>query len=119
LSAQYDLTCPALQEKCPVFRNLKSYLGVVATPTLSRNTVATRYVDGVSDGSLKQRTDSKDEWSLWTGLAHTMTYNLCEHMYISSAVRLQVRPDEFFSNASTASRDSRLGLQIGVGYNFR
>jgi len=119
LSAQYDVTCPVLQEKCPVMKRLKSYVGVLLTPTLSRNRLKTSYIDGVSEGSVQQSVSSKDEMALWTGLSHTMIYNLCDHMYVTTAVRLQIDPNRFFDNSGTLrERDGRAGFQIGVGYKL-
>jgi len=120
LSAQYDVTCPALQQKCPAMKRLKSYAGVILTPTLSRNTIKTTYVDEVSSSDPKTSVSSKDEMTLWTGLTHTMVYSVCEHLYVSSALRLQIDPNSFFDKheSGTFSRDSRMGFQIGIGYNF-
>ncbi len=119
ISAQYDISCPALQEKCPLFKNLKSYVGVMLTPTLNRVTTSTEYF---KDGGTLRADDARDNWNIWTGLNHTLIYNLCDRMYISSAVRLQVDPSNLFNTAAPSSvyqRDSRLGMQIGLGYNFR
>ena len=115
ISAQYDVSCPALQQKCPVMKNLKSYIGVLATPTLSRNTTTVYYGEG--DFSSES---SRDEWTVWTGLTHTLVYTLCDHMYLTSAVRMQIDPNNFFDNSGILkNRDSRIGFQVGVGYNFQ
>lgn len=119
LSAQYNLTCPMMQDKCPMMKKLKSYIGVVLTPTLSRSTTNTDYVDNVIDNTIKTSTTSRDEFSLWAGVTHTLVYNLCDHMYITSAARLQVDPNRLFDQSATErTRVSRMGVQIGVGYNF-
>lgn len=117
VSAQYDMSCPALQERCPLMKKLKSYVGVVASPTWSRITTSGTGYEGI--GNFER---TRDDWRVWTGVSHTMVYSLCENMYLSSSVRMQIDPANFF-NGSTAStgtgRDSRLGMQIGLGYNLR
>jgi len=117
LSAQYDLTCPALAAKCPLMKRMKSYAGVILSPTLSRNTTERKPVDNYN---LQSRETTVDDWALWTGLSHTMIYNLNEQLYVTSSVRLQVDPNKFFDDAGALkSRDRRMGLQIGFGYNLR
>ncbi|HRO42742.1 MAG TPA: hypothetical protein PL009_07890 [Flavipsychrobacter sp.] len=113
LSAQYDLSCPALQEKCPLMKNLKSYVGVVVSPTLSRYTTTSYSVEGNYTNK-----NSRDEWSLWTGLTHSLVYKIDSRLYLSSTMRMQIDPANFFSKqpAGSSVRDSRLGMQIGVGY---
>lgn len=117
LSAQYDMTCAGLQAACPLLKRIKSYAGVVLTPTLSRNTITEARV-GDAEGYTRE--SSRDQWSLWTGLTHTLTYELCNQLYLSSAVRLQIDPNRFFdASAQLPDRNTRLGLQLGVGYNIR
>ena len=119
LSAQYNLTCPMMQDKCPLMKKIKNYVGVVLTPTLSRNVTETDYVNNVTESTIKTSTTSRDEFSLWAGVTHTIVYNLCDHMYITSAARLQVDPNKLFDKSgSERSRAGRMGVQIGVGYNF-
>lgn len=119
ISAQYDATCACMQS-CPLLKKMKSYIGIVVTPTLSRMETQLNYVDGVSEGSLKSTTTSRDDFSVWTGLSHTLVYNLCERMYISSAVRLQVDPNTLFDGElPETARNGRFGFQLGLGYNIR
>lgn len=114
LSAQYDLSCPALKEKCPLMKHLKSYMGVELTPTWSRTTTKIG-----SDESLLS-SETNNEWSLWAGLSHTLIYDISDRVYITSALRFQIDPNKFIDKSGVIrNADSRLGFQMGLGYNLQ
>ena len=118
ISAQYDVSCPAMKS-CPLLKKLTSYLGVVATPTYSSTKTELSYTK-LSDGTTTTTQATNNEFTIWTGLSHTLVYDLCDHLYITSAARIQIDPNRFFEKNSGVSStpDSRVGVQIGVGYNF-
>ncbi|HTM66723.1 MAG TPA: hypothetical protein VL093_10410 [Flavipsychrobacter sp.] len=120
LTASYDVTCPEMNA-CPMMKHLKSYLGVVFTPTLTRYTTELKYREVNDVATYTSAESRRDDFSIWTGLSHTLVYELCDHMYISSALRLQVDPNRIFEKHSGVSSypDSRVGLQVGFGYNLR
>jgi hypothetical protein len=119
LSLQYDMTCAGMQS-CPILSKLKSYVGVVVTPTVSyTKTEITSRRNG--DAMMYTSTATESSLAVWTGLSYTLIYNLCEHMYLTSAVRYQIEPNKIFSDSPGAGSnpDNRLGLQVGLGYNLK
>lgn len=120
LSAQYEISCPTLQDKCPLLKKIRSYAGVTISPTLSRMTTTTYTSGNSSDITYTGYESSRgDVWSVWTGLSHTLRYEYSPQLYFTSSLRMQVEPGETFNNTTGYHRDSRLGLQIGAGYRFR
>lgn len=118
LSAQYELSCPGMTA-CPTLRKVKSYVGVVATPTLSRTRTHLE-LTRISDGITNSIVEKTNEFTIWTGLSHTLLYSINDQFYLTSAVQLQIDPNRFFEKNSGVVRtaDSRFGLQLGVGYQL-
>jgi len=118
ISAQYELSCPGMTA-CPALSKLKSYVGVVATPTFSR-TRTDLELTRMSDGITNSIVEKSNEFTIWTGLSHTLLYSIKDKFYLTSAVQLQIDPNRFFEKNSgvVSSPDSRFGLQIGVGYQL-
>jgi hypothetical protein len=74
----------------------------------------------LSDGVRTSTSTSNNEFAIWTGVSHTLIYELTSNLYLSSSARLQIDPNRFFEkNSGVGSNpDSRVGVQVGVGYNF-
>lgn len=120
LSAQYEISCPTLQDKCPLLKKIRSYAGVIISPTLSRTTTTTYTSGNAADiTATGYESSRRDVWNVWTGLSHTLIYEYSPKWYFTSSLRMQVEPGETFNNTTGYHRDSRLGLQIGAGYRFR
>lgn len=118
-SVQYDVSCKALQEKCPLFKRMRNYIGVNAgTQYGNVNTTSTnrRY----SDGNI---TESKNSISYFNhiniGLSHTLTYTF-NKLYFTSVAGLNTNTQEAFSNFAPipSSRNSSLSLRLGFGYKL-
>lgn len=118
LSLQYRLSCPALEAKCPLMKKLDSYLGLVLTPTFSRTSLDNRYVNE-SNAASYVSSSVESEFSLWTGVSHTLIYQVSPQFYLSSSARFQVDPNSIFDQTSAfKARNGRIGLQVGIGYVF-
>jgi hypothetical protein len=101
-------------------KNIKSYVGIVVTPTVSftKTQITSRRA---SDATTSTYTTTESNLAVWTGLSHTLTYNLTEQLYLTSVARYQIEPNNIFAGSSGAAStpDNRLGLQVGLGYNLR
>ena len=119
ISAQYDVSCPSMKS-CPMLSKLKSYIGVVATPTYSSSRTELQYVR-LSDGLRTTTVATDNEFAIWTGISHTLIYEVTSNLYLTSSARMQIDPNRFFEkNSGVGSNpDSRVGVQLGVGYNFQ
>lgn len=118
LGIQYDLSCPFLQEKCPLMKNFRSFLGVAFVGTIgSATTYSTNRSlsdGGISTTELKQ----KGLHNLNIGINHTTTYSF-EKIFISSMVGYMASP---FTNYSFSTNqpieNSKLSLRMGIGYKI-
>ena len=109
LSAQYDITC-AHMKACPLLRRLRSYVGVSIIPTVT-----------TLRPGLDPTPDEQTVFQTWTGLSHTMVYNVTQHLAVSTAVEGRFAPTELFSgsfNAGEYRPAARMGVRLGVAYRF-
>lgn len=117
MSAQYDLSCEGMQ-RCPALRKIKSYVGVLVSPTWYQTTTRTQYVR-VDDATVYNTTSSRREFAIWTGITHTLIYTISDAFYLSSSARLQIDPNRLLDHSGISNYpNSRFGLLIGAGYNF-
>lgn len=113
---QYDVTCPAMQS-CPVLKRLKSYVGIRVSPTINVYNTESN-VQKISDGSNSVVNNQRSDYTIWTGLTHTMVYNFCCRYYISSEAQLKMDPNSFFSKSANEDLNTGASFQIGVGYKL-
>lgn len=119
LGVQYDISCNALKDKCPLMKNLSSFIGANVIGKMAN--VETRSVDKrISDGQINE-TEYKDFGiqDIYLGLNHTLTYNI-KRVYITSVVGYSIST-AIFQRRMTSNDwpiGSRLSLRIGVGYTL-
>jgi hypothetical protein len=117
VTAQYDITYNAVQSRS-VLRRLKSYIGLTLTPTYSFTKTELTYTSLVS-GAVTSYNGTARKLELWTGLNHTLVYNLSDAVYLTSVVSYKVEPWSFFSSTYWLEKtNNRLGLQLGLGCNL-
>ncbi|HEY9178915.1 MAG TPA: hypothetical protein VIN07_14565 [Flavipsychrobacter sp.] len=118
MSAQYDLSCHILQDKCPMLKNFKSYLGITALIILNEetNTYTRR---SLSDGNITEdRTRQALVSDLQVGINHTTKYSF-NRLFITSSTNITVSPRYLGSFAPMAySENSLLNFRIGIGYTL-
>jgi len=119
VSMQYDISCPAMK-KCPVLRKLKSFAGVLLSPTWSKTTTELTY-QKISDLSKLATQRTEYEMNLWAGVSHTLTYEVNTHFIVSSQVSFQLQPDRFFDKhpGVSSAPDTRMSWELGLGYHIR
>lgn len=118
LSVQYDLSCPALQDKCAIMKNFRTYLGVTAVVILAERTeIATNryYSDGhVAESRIKQTSINDMQF----GINHTTKYSF-NRFFLTSTVTMTISPWEIGSFAPAAyTENSMFNLRIGAGYTL-
>ena len=116
LGLQFDVTCPAMQA-CPLLSRFKSYIGVNVSPTLTSRQVETQGTRSI-DGAFLMYQDNFNDFSIWTGISHTMVYNFCCRYYVSSTARFQLDPFNYFSGLPDNGATKMASLQVGVGYKL-
>ncbi|MCB9044811.1 MAG: hypothetical protein H6550_01605 [Chitinophagales bacterium] len=119
LSAQYDISCPYIQEHCPVMKHLRSFIGINIGARYQSSTNK-HYVISLSDGSISQEiTRYKEINTPQAGLTHTLTYSFGK-FYASSVASFYIRPwdmSAMYMNSSIYP-DSKLSLRLGLGYRL-
>lgn len=118
LSVQYDLSCPALQDKCAIMKNFRSYIGVTAVAILAERTeIATNryYSDGrVAESRIRQTSINDMQF----GINHTTKYSF-NRFFLTSTVTMTISPWGIGSFAPAAyTENSMFNLRIGAGYTL-
>lgn len=121
VSAQYDITCPYLQEHCPIMKRLRSFIGINTGLTMIRET-STNTGRSFSDGSINRNVYKNTYWvAPIVGLNHTMTYTF-NRLYISSVVSYMVQPGYIqptsYGADGITGTNSKISLRIGLGYRI-
>jgi hypothetical protein len=118
LSAQYDVSC-SFMKSIPALSKLKSYAGITISPTLTISTAEVSYKEPGNDriGSVLA---TKDAINIWTGINHSFVYDIAPNLYVITFAVFQIDPYKLFekSGSSGATPDTRLGMQLGLGYQF-
>lgn len=118
LSVQYNLSCPFLQDKCPLMKNFSSYLGITAVAVLNERTeIATNryYSDGRVAESRVRQTNIND---MQFGINHTTKYSF-NRFFLTSTVTMTISPWGIGSFVPMArAENSMLNLRIGTGYTL-
>lgn len=112
LSTQYDITCPAMKEHCPIMKNIKSFVGV---------DIAGMYINelnNIEDGGTGDvlRQVNNPRCNMQFGISHTLQYQLTEQLNINSSVRMMVSPYDFAE--FNTNKSSQMNFMLGAGYNF-
>lgn len=117
-SIQYDISCSKLKEKCPILKNLKSYVGVTANIT---HTWSKEYVilKSVADGSFSKDTHKSNYWDdIQVGLNHTTIYSF-NKLFLISTASFTVNPWAINNRLYMQNTpNSRLSLMAGIGYKL-
>lgn len=118
LGVQYDISCSYLQEKCPMMKNFRSFIGVAAVGTYGK--VTTRSTDrSLSDGDITttERTGS-GLYNLHIGVNHTLTYSF-GRLYVTSVAAYLVSPfSETYTSHNQLTPNSKLSFRAGIGYRI-
>ena len=119
LGVQYDISCKALQEKCPIMKQLRSYVGASVIGKYAN--VNTQMTDRrLSDGSIRETTYRDNSLNdIHLGINHTLNYTISK-LYITSVVGYSVSSTIFQGSFTDRSVPvgSRLSFRIGVGYTL-
>ena len=113
LSAQYDISCPAIP--C-----LKSYIGVMLSPTMRYSNV-TYTSKHMETGELETYSSNHQSLNIYTGLSHYMEYCISKHLNINSQASFRIDPSTFFSQQFSPAYyepNTRFSWQLGMGYEF-
>jgi hypothetical protein len=114
LTAQRDITCPAMKS-CPLFSRVHNYIGVTIGGAATRTTDRYSYEGGTSNMSITY-------FQLWTGLSNTITVDLCKKVQLVSTGFVRIAPTEFFSTFHPRfdgfNPVARAGVQLGGAYRF-
>lgn len=115
LSAQYDISCPFLKDHCPVFKNLRSYIGINLMPTISSGSqsITSRRK---SDGTIfTEESTSPASIDFQAGVSHTLVYTI-NKFYLTTVVGINYT--EFSSYPFIGGPNFKGYARIGVGYNL-
>lgn len=115
LSVQYDITCPYMQEHCPVMRRIKTYASLDISPTLSYTRLLYNDTEDFMAGETAHR---KNDVRLWTGLSETMLYQLNDHVNLVSNVGFKVNGGQLFNPGNDYEANFRFSWQVGAAYKF-
>lgn len=116
LSVQYDISCPYMQEHCPVMRRIHTFASLDVSPAWSHTNLL--YNDG-EDFTKPVTAHKKNAFQLWTGLSETMICSINDHFNLVSNAGFKINPAEIFSaSGNNYQPDARLYLQVGAAYRF-
>lgn len=118
-SVQYDISCSKLKESCPIFRNLKSYLGITANITRAWYKEITT-IQNLSDGSISNEVYKSKYWAdIQMGINHTTTYTF-NRIFLTSTASFTVNP--WMLNDPIPSfideNNTRFSIMAGIGYKL-
>lgn len=114
LSAQYNITCSYMKERCPIMKNISSFIGVDVAGVFNNqqyNYTATRTIDNAQI----QMSETSSNYNILVGLSHTTIYNLTDKININGTARFMMQPSDFV-NAN--SMGSHISFLVGIGYLF-
>lgn len=119
LGVQYDISCIFLKEKCPIMKNMRSFVGANVIGKMAN--VETRSVDRrISDGQVNE-TVYRDfgMQDIHLGVNHTLTYSI-KRVYLTSVVGYSISTAIFQQNITSNDWPvgSKLSLRVGVGYTL-
>jgi|GEM_PF-1667081 len=121
LGVQYDISCPAMKEKCPFMSNLHSFIGANVIGKYAG--IETRQVNKrISDGSVYENNyTDRSLYDIQLGLSHTLTYDI-KRVYVTSIVgyAVSISTGIFYGNwgGNNWPVDSRFSTRIGLGYRL-
>lgn len=117
ISIQYDITCPFKKEHCPVFKNIRNYIGIDIAGAYSRETTTLKNTDLTSQFYIP--TGKDNYFNMQYGLSHTIIYQVSKTFNINMSIRGMLQPGEFDSyNTSTGIGNSHITAIWGAGYTF-
>lgn len=118
-TVQLDVTCNKLKA-CPLLKNIESYVGLSITPVINYGKSEIIYQSLYAMQPTSRKNQGFGLYYIYTGLNHTIKYNLDKNIYVTSTASLAIDPFSIFSEYVTDPfwRMGRVGLQIGAGYNF-
>lgn len=120
VNLQFDVTCKSFKT-CAFLKNVESNIGLSVIRTLSHVKYNRLYEGGHWDVvPLTYTSGSYNEFGMYTGLSHTLKYNVSSKFYITSKVSVLIDPFNTFSEyyRNNQGRLAHTSLQIGAGYNF-
>jgi len=116
LSVQYDISCPYMQEHCPVMRRIRTFASLDVSPTWAHASLL--YNDG-QDFTRPAVSHRKNDFQLWTGLSETMIYSINDHFNLVSNAGFRINPAQVFSTPDKDYQpNARLYWQVGAAYKF-
>lgn len=115
-SLQYDISCPYMQQHCPVMRRMHTFISLDVSPSWSRTNLL--YKD--NENLFLPATDHiSREFRLWTGLSETMVYDLNEHINLVSNAGFKIDPARLIATPdNNYQTNARLSFQVGAAYKF-
>lgn len=120
VSAQYDIMCRGAKTACPIFKNMRSYVGVVLAAQSSEDRTASQ-VRILATGATSDYNATNQYTTIMTGLNHTLTYKFSEHLSFSSVLSYKFDISGALSSAAFVTHnafENHIGYQIGAGYTF-
>lgn len=121
LVAQYDITCPALQQKCPLLKRFKNYIGIQISPSRTLYTEDSRLLDLRDNRTI---TDNRYRYSFYDisiGFSNTMKYSVSTKLDVVANISILMGTGGFGSAYSDASWTYRANTLVNktIGVNYR
>ncbi|MCB0699936.1 MAG: hypothetical protein H6551_03340 [Chitinophagales bacterium] len=115
ISAQVDLTCPYMQDHCPMLKNIRNYIGFDVAGTYAREVINQENTDPTYQVAPRKYDDKY--YFMQYGISHTIIYQVSPSLNINTALRAMIQPSEFSSYTYSPSNTHISGV-FGVGYTF-
>jgi hypothetical protein len=119
-TALYELTCPYMN-KCPVLKRLHSYVGL-SVGVMHAKSESDIFTEGDFNPAPPDyvRFHSNENW-FWTGITHSLTYDLGKRIKLNSSAYFKVRPTLMLSDYRFNSKyelAAQFGFQLGAAYRI-
>lgn len=113
-STQYDITCPAMQERCSFLKKINSFIGLDVAGVYTNELIEVE--EHQNSGDIQEYTYNDETLNLLFGISHTLQYSLTEQLNINSSVRMMINPGDF--SQVNNELGSQLSFMLGAGYKF-
>ncbi|MBS1782097.1 MAG: hypothetical protein JSS78_03435 [Bacteroidetes bacterium] len=113
LSIQYQVSCPKIESKCKLMARLHNYVGITISPTFSKNITKYGVEESVQTKSIQHET------TFWSGIQHSLRFDLNKRIYLNSYVLGQINPMDFFSDYSILQNKRNVRMNVGLGIGYR
>ncbi len=122
--AQYDITCPALQNKCSMFKRFKNYMGIQISPSRIFFTEDSKLLHTSDNKTISESRYRYSIYDLYFGINNTMKYSITPKLHVIANISVLMGTGMFDSKSYYKSlpmvyrANTLVNKTIGINYRL-